>query len=70
VVWEEILIGFAVDGFVAVLVPTSWWSAIFLLDVRPQIPEWLVVTENAVVAPFVAAPRSSGAWGTSPWPRS
>jgi hypothetical protein len=65
-VWEEILIGFTVAGFVAVLVPTSWWSAIFLLDVGPQIPEWLVVAENAVVAPFVAAATFIGSMGNIP----
>ncbi|MCJ7753446.1 MAG: permease, partial [Thermoanaerobaculales bacterium] len=52
-VWEEIFIGFTVAGFVAVLVPASFWGAIFLMDAGDSIPGWLVVVENAAVAPFV-----------------
>ncbi|MFO7598146.1 MAG: hypothetical protein R6W92_17620 [Desulfocurvibacter africanus] len=29
-VWEEIAIGFTVEGFVTVLVPDAFWKAIFL----------------------------------------
>ena len=65
-VWEEILIGFTVAGFVAVLVPASWWGAIFLLDAGPGLPEWLVVIENALVAPFVAAATFIGSMGNIP----
>jgi uncharacterized membrane protein YraQ (UPF0718 family) len=65
-VWEEILIGFTIAGFVAVLVPDSWWSAIFLLDLQDQLPSWVVVVENAVVAPFVAAATFIGSMGNIP----
>lgn len=65
-VWEEILIGFTVAGFVAVLVPDAWWSAIFLLDAQGDLPSWLIVVENAVVAPFVAAATFIGSMGNIP----
>ncbi|MEJ2540213.1 MAG: permease [Gemmatimonadota bacterium] len=65
-VWEEILIGFTVAGFVAVLVPDSWWSAIFLLDLQDTLPGWVIVVENAVVAPFVAAATFIGSMGNIP----
>lgn len=53
-VWEEIPIGFTIAGFVAVAVPGSWWASIFLLDLQGELPSWLIVVENALVAPFVA----------------
>jgi len=65
-VWEEILIGFTIAGFVAVLVPDEWWSAIFLLDMQDTLPGWVVVLENAVVAPFVAAATFIGSMGNIP----
>ncbi len=65
-VWEEILIGFTIAGFVAVLVPTSWWGAIFLLDLQGELPQWLIVLENALVAPFVAAATFIGSMGNIP----
>ena len=65
-VWEEILIGFTVAGFVAVLVPASWWGAIFLLDLQGQLPQWLILVENALVAPFVAAATFIGSMGNIP----
>ncbi len=65
-VWEEILIGFTIAGFVAVLVPSSIWEYIFLIGAHPNIPEWLVVVENAVVAPFVAAATFIGSMGNIP----
>jgi uncharacterized membrane protein YraQ (UPF0718 family) len=65
-VWEEILIGFTVAGFVAVLVPSSVWESIFITGVHPDIPEWLVVIENAVIAPFVAAATFIGSMGNIP----
>lgn len=65
-VWQEILIGFTVAGFVSVLVPASWWGAIFLLDAPAEIPGWLVVVENALVAPFVAAATFIGSMGNIP----
>lgn len=65
-VWEEILIGFTVAGFVAVLVPASVWGGIFLLDLQGTIPQWLIVVENALVAPFVAAATFIGSMGNIP----
>jgi len=65
-VWREILIGFTVAGFVAVLVPDSWWGAIFLLEAQGELPQWLIVLENALVAPFVAAATFIGSMGNIP----
>jgi hypothetical protein len=65
-VWEEIVIGFTVAGFVAVLVPASFWGAIFLQNVGDSVPQWLVVLENAAVAPFVAAATFIGSMGNIP----
>jgi uncharacterized membrane protein YraQ (UPF0718 family) len=65
-VWEEIVIGFTVAGFVAVLVPAAVWGRIFLMDVAQGLPSWLVVVENAAVAPFVAAATFIGSMGNIP----
>ncbi len=65
-VWEEILIGFTVAGFVAVLVPASFWSAIFLTGLQDTLPSWLIAAENAAVAPFVAAATFIGSMGNIP----
>ena len=65
-VWEEIVIGFTVAGFVAVLVPAAFWARIFLIDAGPDIPQWLVLLENAAVAPFVAAATFIGSMGNIP----
>jgi len=65
-VWEEIVIGFTVAGFVAVLVPAAFWGAIFLMDAGDSVPGWLVVLENAAVAPFVAAATFIGSMGNIP----
>lgn len=65
-VWEEILIGFTVAGFVAVSVPPWVWEHIFLMGARGDIPQWLIVVENAVVAPFVAAATFIGSMGNIP----
>ncbi len=65
-VWEEIVIGFTVAGFVAVLVPASFWATIFLIDAPGWVPDWLVLVENAAVAPFVAAATFIGSMGNIP----
>jgi hypothetical protein len=65
-VWEEILIGFTIAGFVAVLIPSWVWESIFLTGARGDIPEWLIVVENAAVAPFVAAATFIGSMGNIP----
>jgi hypothetical protein len=65
-VWEEILIGFTVAGFVAVLVPPAFWAAIFLTDYHGLLPDWLIALENDAVAPFVAAATFIGSMGNIP----
>lgn len=63
--WEDILIGFTIAGFVAVLVPESFWTILFLADAQ-HLPDWLVALENALVAPFVAASTFIGSMGNIP----
>ncbi|HBQ60864.1 MAG TPA: permease [Balneolaceae bacterium] len=63
--WEDILIGFTIAGFVAVLVPESFWSALFLADAH-NLPGWVVAIENALIAPFVAASTFIGSMGNIP----
>ena len=65
-VWEEILIGFTIAGFVAVLVPPWFWERIFLVGMAGAIPDWLIALENALVAPFVAAATFIGSMGNIP----
>lgn len=65
-VWEEILIGFTIAGFVAVLVPPGVWESIFLMDARGDLPDWLIALENAAIAPFVAAMTFIGSMGNIP----
>lgn len=65
-VWEEILIGFTIAGFVAVLVPASFWSLIFLVHLEDTLPSWIIALENAAVAPFVAAATFIGSMGNIP----
>jgi len=65
-VWEEILIGFTVAGFVAVLVPASFWSMVFLAHLEGTLPAWIIALENAAVAPFVAAATFIGSMGNIP----
>ena len=65
-VWEEILIGFTIAGFMAVFVPASLWAKIFLMDSAGTMPEWVRVLENALVAPFVAALTFIGSMGNIP----
>jgi len=65
-VWEEILIGFTIAGFMAVFVPAALWAKIFLIDAAGTLPEWLRVAENALIAPFVAALTFIGSMGNIP----
>jgi len=65
-VWEEILIGFTIAGFVAVFVPGKLWAKIFLIDTAGSFPGWLQAVENALVAPFVAALTFIGSMGNIP----
>jgi uncharacterized protein len=66
-VWEEIAIGFTVAGFVAVLVPETFWQAIFLVEKAAESPLYFpLVLENALLAPFVAAATFIGSMGNIP----
>jgi len=66
-VWQEIAIGFTVAGFVAVLVPDTFWKAIFLADRAAENPLYFpVALENALLAPFVAAATFIGSMGNIP----
>jgi uncharacterized protein len=48
--WKEILGGFVIAGFLATLVPHSWWEALFL----QSGPFVVRLIENALVAPIIA----------------
>jgi uncharacterized membrane protein YraQ (UPF0718 family) len=65
-VWEEILIGFTIAGFMAVFVPAAFWAAIFLTGQAGVLPDWVIAVENALVAPFVAAATFIGSMGNIP----
>lgn len=66
-VWQEILIGFTLAGFIAVLVPDSVWKTIFLADLAAENPgNFWIVLQNAAVAPFVAAATFIGSMGNIP----
>lgn len=66
-VWEEVAIGFTVAGLVAVLVPETFWQAIFLAEAAKDAPLGLpIVLENALLAPLVAACTFIGSMGNIP----
>ena len=67
-VWKEILFGFTVAGFISVFVPQSFWNAIFLIgDGGAQdAAGFLIVLENALVAPIVAFFTFIGSMGNIP----
>lgn len=65
-VWQEILIGFTVAGFIAVLVPHNVWEVIFLTNYSGDIPQWIIAIENALVGPLVAAMTFIGSMGNIP----
>jgi len=48
-IWKELVAGFLVAGFLAAVVPTSWWRAFFV----ENGPNWLRLIENAAVGPIV-----------------
>jgi len=66
-VWQEILIGFTLAGFIAVYVPAGFWQALFLSEAAAANPDnfWIVL-QNAAVAPFVAAATFIGSMGNIP----
>ncbi|MGQ9371663.1 permease [Azospirillum sp. ST 5-10] len=63
-VWKEILFGFTVAGFIAVLVPQSVWNLLFVG--QSDSPSLLAVVENAAVAPVVAFFTFIGSMGNVP----
>ena len=67
-VWKEILFGFTVAGFIAVFVPQSFWNALFMVsgDEGGGSPGFLIVLENALVAPVVAFFTFIGSMGNVP----
>lgn len=64
--WEDILIGFTIAGFVAVLVPNSFWSTLFMSGMKGDMNGFLLNLENAAIAPFVAAATFIGSMGNIP----
>ena len=48
-IWKELVAGFLVAGFLAAVVPASWWKALFL----ETGPAWLRLIENAAVGPII-----------------
>ncbi|PJC36967.1 transporter [Candidatus Peregrinibacteria bacterium CG_4_9_14_0_2_um_filter_53_11] len=61
-VYKEIAIGFLVAGFVATLVPSSFFQAIFPTD----LVMWLVVPLQALLAPILAIFTVIGSMGNGP----
>ena len=48
--WKELLAGFLIAGFLAVLVPADWWKGLFIETGSPV----LRLIENAAVGPIIA----------------
>ena len=48
--WKEIIGGFLIAGFLAALVPSDWWKALFIQGGN----DWLRLIENAAVGPLIA----------------
>jgi uncharacterized protein len=48
--WKELVAGFLIAGFLAVLVPHNWWKALFIETGSP----FLRLIENAAVGPIIA----------------
>ncbi len=66
-VWQEILIGFTIAGFVAAFVPESFFQTVFLAEQAEDNPgSFLIALQNAVIAPFVAALTFIGSMGNIP----
>lgn len=65
-VYKEILFGFTVAEFISVFVPKSFWNALFLHSASGGSPAFLVVLENALVAPVIAFFTFIGSMGNVP----
>lgn len=61
-VYKEIAVGFLVAGFVATLVPASFFQAIF----PTNLPQWLVVPLQSLLAPILAIITVIGSMGNGP----
>jgi uncharacterized membrane protein YraQ (UPF0718 family) len=48
--WKELVAGFLIAGFLAALVPSDWWKALFIETGSP----FLRLIENAAVGPIIA----------------
>lgn len=48
--WKEMLVGFVIGGFLSVLVPNSWWQALFLSHSHG----FGKLLENVIVGPIIA----------------
>src|ERR1700730_12307118 len=48
--WKELVAGFLIAGFLAALVPSDWWKALFIETGNPL----LRLIENAAVGPIIA----------------
>ncbi|WGV27325.1 permease [Halotia branconii] len=63
--YKEILFGFTVAGFISVFVPQSFWDSLFL-HTGNNSPSFLVVLENAAIAPIIAFFTFIGSMGNVP----
>jgi len=48
--WKDIVIGFIIAGFVAILIPNSFWNSLFV----QSAPTPLRIVENAIIGPIIA----------------
>ncbi|MEO8953208.1 MAG: permease [Ktedonobacteraceae bacterium] len=48
--WKDMVIGFLIAGFLGVLVPNTFWNALFI----KAAPTPVQVVENAIVGPIIA----------------
>ncbi|MGG6238379.1 permease [Nodosilinea sp. AN01ver1] len=63
--YKEILFGFTIAGFISVFVPQSFWNSLFL-NTGSDATSWLVVLENAAIAPVIAFFTFIGSMGNVP----
>ncbi|MBV9690177.1 MAG: permease [Ktedonobacteraceae bacterium] len=49
-IWKDMIVGFLIAGFLGVLVPNTFWNALFIKGV----PLPIQVVENAIVGPIIA----------------
>jgi hypothetical protein len=61
-VYREIIIGFLVAGFVATLVPAEFFQIIFPTD----LPNWILLPLQALLAPIIAIITVIGSMGNGP----